>query len=318
MSSNFSVLTLGDGLITMNPADTGPLRFVSNFSRKVGGAELNFAIGCARLGLKSKWVSRLGKDEFGRVIYNFARGEGVDVSDVELMEGYPTSLNFKEIQEDGSGKTFYYRHQSPMLTMKPEDITKDMFEGVDVIHLTGVFLSIDAKNFEIVKQVLKIAKEVEIPVSFDPNLRLKMWTVEEARATFMEIFPYVDILLTGLDEIELILGDSSDEALRACAERFQISQFVIKDGANGSRILTNGTWYEKAAFKVNPVDTVGAGDGYDAGYIYAYLNGFSPEERLELANGVGALVTTVSGDNEGLPYLDEVLPFIRQEKGIER
>ena len=68
MSSNFSVLTLGDGLITMNPAETGPLRFVTNFSRKVGGAELNFAIGCSRLGLKSKWVSRLGNDEFGRVI----------------------------------------------------------------------------------------------------------------------------------------------------------------------------------------------------------------------------------------------------------
>lgn len=318
MSSNFSILTLGDGLITMNPADTGPLRFVTNFSRKVGGAELNFAIGCSRLGLKSKWVSRLGNDEFGRVIYNFARGEGIDVTNVELMDGYPTSLNFKEIQEDGSGKTFYYRHQSPMLTMEPKDITKDMFEGVDVIHLTGVFLSINPKNIEIVKQVLKIAKEAGIPVSFDPNLRLKMWTIEEARAAFMQIFPYVDILLTGLDEIELILEDSSDEALIDCAKRFQINQFVIKDGANGSRVLTDGTWYEKEAFKVNPVDTVGAGDGYDAGYIYAYLNGFSPQERLELANGVGALVTTVSGDNEGLPYLEEVLPFIRQEKGIER
>ncbi|AMQ07138.1 sugar kinase [Sporosarcina psychrophila] len=318
MSLNFSILTLGDGLITMNPADTGPLRFVTNFSRKVGGAELNFAIGCSRLGLKSKWVSRLGNDEFGRVIYNFARGEGIDVTNVELMDGYPTSLNFKEIQEDGSGKTFYYRHQSPMLTMEPKDITKDMFEGVDVIHLTGVFLSINPKNIEIVKQVLEIAKEARIPVSFDPNLRLKMWTIEEARATFMQIFPYVDILLTGLDEIELILEDSSDEALIDCAKRFQINQFVIKDGANGSRVLTDGTWYEKEAFKVNPVDTVGAGDGYDAGYIYAYLNGFSPQERLELANGVGALVTTVSGDNEGLPYLEEVLPFIRQEKGIER
>ena len=134
----------------------------------------------------------------------------------------------------------------------------------------------------------------------------------------MEIFPYVDILLTGLDEIELILGESSDEALIDCAKRFQINQFVIKDGANGSRIFTDGIWYEKEAFKVNPVDTVGAGDGFDAGYIYAYLNGYSPEERLELANGVGALVTTVSGDNEGLPYLEEVLPFIRQEKVIER
>lgn len=318
MSLTHSVLTLGDGLITLNPAETGPLRFVSNFSPKVGGAELNFAIGCARLGLNSKWISRLGKDEFGRVIYNFARGEGIDVSDVAFVENHPTSLNFKEINEDGSGKTFYYRHQSPMLTMKPDDITKEMFDGIDIVHLSGVFLSIDAENLAIVKRVLELAKENAVQVSFDPNLRLKMWTIEEARKTFNDIFPYVDILLTGLDEIELILGDSSDESLIDCAQRFEMSQFVIKDGANGSRVFTDGQWFEKEAFKVTPVDTVGAGDGFDAGYIYAYLNGDSPEERLEVANGVGALVTTVVGDNEGLPYLEEVLPFIRQEEIIER
>jgi 2-dehydro-3-deoxygluconokinase len=316
--SSYGVLTIGDGLITMNPAHTGPLRFVAGFTRKVGGAELNFAIGCARLGLKSKWISRLGKDEFGRVIYNFARGEGIDVSEVKLVEGSPTSLNFKEIQEDGSGKTFYYRYNSPILSLKPEEITSELFEGIDVVHLSGVFLSIDPQNLAIVKRVLEIAKQREIPVSFDPNLRLKMWTIEQARTTFLEIFPYVDILLTGLDEIQLILEDSSDKALIEFADRFQITQLVIKDGANGSRVFTNNQWYTKDAFPVNPIDTVGAGDGYDAGYIYAFLNGFSPDERLELANGVGALVTTVSGDNEGLPYLEEVLPFIRKEKVIER
>lgn len=85
MTSSFGVLTLGDALITFNPNSTGPLRFVSNFDRNVGGAELNFAIGCARLGLNTKWVSRLGEDEFGKVIYNFARGEGIDVSEVKLL-----------------------------------------------------------------------------------------------------------------------------------------------------------------------------------------------------------------------------------------
>ena len=125
----------------------------------MGGAELNFAIGCARLGLSTKWVSRLGADEFGKVIYNFARGEGIDVSEVKFVEGYPTSLNFKEIREDGSGKTFYYRYQSPILTMQPEDITEDLFEGVQVVHLTGVFLAIDPKNLNITLQVLKMAKE---------------------------------------------------------------------------------------------------------------------------------------------------------------
>ena len=318
MASNYSVLTLGDALITFNPSATGPLRYVPTFSRKVGGAELNFAIGCARLGLNSKWVSRLGGDEFGRVIYNFARGEGIDVSEVKLVEGYPSSLNFKEIREDGSGKTFYYRYQSPILTMEPSDITLEMLEGIDLVHLTGVFLAIDSKNLAITKQVLKLAKEKNIPVSFDPNIRLKLWSIEEAITAYMAVFPYIDILLTGLDEIDMIMGESSVNALVACAERFEISQLVIKDGGNGARVYTNDTWYSKEAFSVNPIDTVGAGDGFDAGYIYAYLQGYEPLERLEFANGVGALVTTVSGDNEGLPELQEVLAFIRNEKVIER
>ncbi|MGP4059542.1 PfkB family carbohydrate kinase [Halobacillus sp. H74] len=76
-------------MITFDPSTTGPMRNASSFTRKVGGAELNVAIGCARLGLKTGWISLLGKDEFGRYIYNFARGEGIDVSEVELMEGFP-------------------------------------------------------------------------------------------------------------------------------------------------------------------------------------------------------------------------------------
>ena len=79
------VVTIGDAMITLDPSSTGPMRFVSSFERKIGGAELNFAIGCARLGLKTGWISRLGNDEFGRHIFNTVRGEGVDVSEVELL-----------------------------------------------------------------------------------------------------------------------------------------------------------------------------------------------------------------------------------------
>ncbi|MDN7242969.1 sugar kinase [Planococcus sp. N028] len=312
------VFTLGDALITFNPSETGPLRYVPSFTRKVGGAELNFAIGCARLGIPIKWASRLGGDEFGRVIYNFARGEGVDMSHVEFVENHPTSLNFKEVREDGSGKTFYYRYQSPVLTMEPEDITEEMFEEVGLVHLTGVFLAIDPKNLAITKRVLEIAKKKEIRVSFDPNIRLKLWTLEQAKAAYSEIMPSVDILLTGLDEIEMILDDASQQSLERFAESQSIDQLVIKDGGNGSRLYQGKTWYSKEAFKITPIDTVGAGDGFDAGYVYAVLNGHSPEEALEFANGVGALVTTVAGDNEGLPYLEEVQALIRNEKIIER
>ncbi|MGK7378776.1 sugar kinase [Planococcus sp. 1R117A] len=318
MSTDFGVLTIGDAMITMNPSTTGPLRYVTQFERKVGGAEMNFAIGCARLGLNSKWISRLGEDEFGRVIYNFARGEGIDVSAVEFVSNIPTSLNFKEIHEGGAGKTFYYREPSPVTSLTAEDIKDDLFNDIHAVHLTGVYLAINKQHLLIAKKIIEIAKKKGIVVSFDPNIRLKLWTIEEARAAYESIFPEVDVLLTGLDEIQMISGKESMEDLISYIEGFGITDFVIKDGPNGSRLYRDKKWTIAEGFSVNPVDTVGAGDGFDAGYIYGILNNFKPEELLRFANGVGALVTTVSGDNEGLPYLEEVYGFIGNTKVVER
>lgn len=312
------VLTIGDAMITMNPKETGPLRYVSTFERKVGGAELNFAIGCARLGLDTTWVSRLGDDEFGRVIYNFARGEGVQMSHVEFVEGHPTSVNFKEIREDGSGKTFYYRTNSPVLTFTKEQFTKELFTGIDVFHISGVFMAIHPQNVLLIQHLVKLAKESGVTVSFDPNLRLKLWTIEEAKEAYTLLWPYIDIVLTGLDEIELVLGYSDQGSLATFSDQHHIQDFVIKDGANGSLLYSEGKWVTAEAFPVTPIDTVGAGDGFDAAYIYASLQNLPESERLRVANGAGALVTTVSGDNEGLPYLVELNRFIKNESAIER
>lgn len=318
MPKEKKVLTIGDAMITMNPKTTGPLRYVSTFERKVGGAELNFAIGCARLGLDTTWVSRLGDDEFGRVIYNFARGEGVQMSHVEFVEGHPTSVNFKEIREDGSGKTFYYRTNSPVLTFTKEQFTKELFAGIDVFHISGVFMAIDPQNVLLIQHLVKLAKEWGVTVSFDPNLRLKLWTIEEAREAFTLLWPYIDIVLTGLDEIELLLGYNDQGSLATFSDQHHIQDFVIKDGANGSLLYSEGKWVTAEAFPVTPIDTVGAGDGFDAAYIYASLQNIPASERLRVANGAGALVTTVSGDNEGLPYLAELNRFIKNESAIER
>lgn len=318
MVSNEKVLTVGDGLITMDPAVKGPLRYVTHFERKVGGAELNFAIACSRLSLDVTWISRLGKDEFGRHIYNFARGEGIDVSHVRFVDGCPTSLNFKQINEDGSGKTFYYRDNSPIVKLTVKDITEELFQDISLVHITGVFMSIHPQTRNIVYKILELAAKKEVIVSFDPNIRLKMWTIQEARDAFAKVFPYVDILLAGLDEMELILGDSSEESLEVFANKYNIAELVIKDGANGSKLFKENRWLYQNAFKVNAVDTVGAGDGFDAGYVYSFLHQKSDSEKLRFANAVGALVTTVKGDNEGLPYLEEVEALLENKKIIER
>src|SRR5699024_359665 len=292
--------------------------YVKFFERNVGCAELNFAIGCNRLGLQTKFISRVGKDDFGRVIYNYLRGEGIDTSEVKFVEGHPTSLNFKEIKQNGEGVTYYYRANAPISTLEVSAIKESFLEGIDIVHLTGVFLSLHRNNIKVVKRIIQLAKQKGIIISFDPNIRLKLWSKEKARETFVQILPDVDILLAGSEEAEEMFGSSTEEVLVEVAKKYKISFLVIKDGENGSKMYRDKQWFYEDAYEVEAIDTVGAGDGFNSGFIYAYLHNFESNKLLSFANCVGAMVTTVVGDNEGLPYLDEALTKFNNEKIVSR
>lgn len=313
------VVTIGDGMITFDPATKGPLRFVNTFERKIGGAELNVMLGCARLGLQAGWISRLGKDEFGRHIVNTVRGEGVDVSEVHLMNGYATSLNFKEVQESGEGRTFYYRVPSPTETLSPELLPFDYIRQAKVLHMTGVFCAILEQNRAITLRALECAKENGVTVSFDPNIRLRLWSKEEARETILTYLPFVDHLLVSKEELELLFDTKDEQEILTHLGRFDFKEVVMKDGQNGAFALVNGKWLHVPGVKVaKVVDTVGAGDGFDSGYLYGLLQEWPLEERLVFANAIGAMVVQVNGDNEGLPYLEDVESFLGKREIIER
>ncbi|MBL4954729.1 sugar kinase [Neobacillus sp. YIM B02564] len=313
------VITIGDGMITMNPMSKGPLRFSNTFERKVGGAELNFAIGCSRLGLKAGWISKLGNDEFGRHILCYARGEGIDTSKVDLVDGYPTSIYFREILADGSSRSFYYRDNSPTLTMSEADLSEDYFKQAKLLHISGVFPSINANNKKIILEAVKLAKKTGLLISFDPNIRLKMWSKEEARDYIEQLLPDVDILLTGDEEAEIILGPNSLETYFQKFHEFGISKIAIKQGAAGSVGFDGKQIYTAPSIKARAVvDTVGAGDGFDAGFITSILKGIPFEKALHIANAVGAMVVSVYGDNEGLPYAEDVQAFLGVTETIER
>ncbi|WP_373232452.1 sugar kinase [Cohnella sp.] len=308
MKKDLDVITIGDGMVTMNPRSKGPLRHVNEFERKVGGAELNLAIGCARLGLRTGWISRLGNDEFGKYVYHYARGEGIDVTQVELLESYATSVNFKEIREDGSGRTFYYRSDSPTLTMSEEDIHAEYIKRSRVLHLTGVFSAIRKHDMSVIMKAIQLAKEHDVRVSFDPNIRLRLWSKEEARSALTELLPYVDILLTGEEEAALLLDTADVNEMLAEFRRYGISHIAIKQGERGCTAVRGQEAIRMPAVPVpQVVDTVGAGDGFNAGFLLGYLNNWPLERAAAFANKVGSMVVSVSGDNEGLPYYEEVV-----------
>ncbi|QDP39866.1 sugar kinase [Radiobacillus deserti] len=313
------VITIGDALVTFNPTSKGPMRFVHSFERKVGGAELNLAIGCARLGLRTGWISALGNDEFGKHILHFARGEGIDTTEVKLVDGHPTSIYFKEILEDGTGRNFYYRNNSPTLTMTPESLNASYIQHAKILHITGVFSAIHDQNPSILKHAIKTAKDHGLLVSLDPNIRLKLWSKEKAKETLLSYLPHTDILLTGDEEAELLFGTSTDEGIQLACKAFGIETIAIKKGERGAAAFHKGEYV-----KANPVpakkvvDTVGAGDGFNAGFLYGFLQNWDLQKTLKLAATIGSMVVSVSGDNEGLPFLEDVQVQLGEKKQIER
>lgn len=313
------VITIGDAMIAMCPREKGPIIFCDSFKRKVGGAELNVAIGCARLGLKSGWISRLGNDDFGKYIMKTARGEGINTSEVKLVDGYQTSVYFREVLSDGSSRSFYYREKSPTSTMKCKDLNEEYFKEAKVLHITGVFPSITKNNQEIILEAVKLAKKNNLTISFDPNIRLKMWTKEEAKAYIEKILPNVDILLIGDEEIEILLGEISiEDAMKTFCD-YGIEKVIVKKGAKGAVGSDGKNVYEVDAIKPKAlVDTVGAGDGFAAGFLAALCKGETFKDCVEFGNAVGSLVVGVEGDNEGLPYYDDVLVHLGRSKKVER
>ncbi|EGQ26477.1 2-keto-3-deoxygluconate kinase [Sporosarcina newyorkensis 2681] len=313
------VVTIGDALITMNPLTNGPLRFVNTFERKVGGAELNVAIGCARLGLETGWVSRLGNDEFGRYAKNFIRGEGVDVSQVSFVEGSPTSVYFKEILDGDRINSYYYRANSPTDKLVAEEIDEAYIQEAKVVHITGVFPSINETNREVVLQILKIAKKSGVLVTFDPNIRLKLWTAERAKECLTSFLPYVDVLLTGEEEAQLLFGTSDLIEIVEEVKPHGITHVVLKKGKDGAVGYRDQQMIQSPAISTNAVvDTIGAGDGFASGYIYSLIQNWQLDQSLRFANAVASYVISVPGDNEGLPYLEDMEILLGKKKRVER
>lgn len=146
-----------------------------------------------------------------------------------------------------------------------------------------------------------------------------MWTKEEAKNYIEKLLPYVDILLIGDEEIEILLGDANIEEAIKVFHNKGIEKVIVKKGAKGAIGSDGKNIYDIEAIKPKAlVDTVGAGDGFAAGFLTALLKGKSLEDCVRFANAVGSLVVGVEGDNEGLPYYDDVLVHLGQAKKIER
>ncbi|ANE48374.1 2-dehydro-3-deoxygluconokinase [Paenibacillus swuensis] len=315
---SLDIITFGESMGLFYPEGTRGLGQGGPLAQSFGGAESNVAIGLARLGCRPGWFSLLGDDPVGTGIHQALRGEGVDVSRVRFTNEAPTGLMLRESLR-GKLSVYYYRAGSAASLLKASDIDADYIASASILHITGITPALGEGCIEAVREAVRIAKANGVVVSFDPNLRLKLWSLEQARPILLELAAAADYFLPGYDELKL-LWESEDEAfiLDQAAKLPGIS--VIKSAGVDNLILEPGKAPVRIPFEraEQVVDTVGAGDGFCAGFLAGISKGYSTEEAVRLGGLTGSLVVQAPGDWEALPTWREVERIRGLSSHIER
>ncbi|ASN17107.1 sugar kinase [Pantoea ananatis] len=304
-NGTLDVITIGEAMAMFVARETGDLAAVDTFVKRAAGAELNVAIGLARLGLKVGWVSRVGQDAFGRFICQVLDKENIDHRQVTVDPRYPTGFQLKSKVDDGSDPLVeYFRKGSAASHLSPTDFDHDYFGAARHLHLSGVAAAISDSSLELAKHAAKEMRARGKTLSFDPNLRPVLWRSEgEMRKQLNLLAEYADWVLPGEKEGYILTGYRQPQDIADFYLDKGVKAVIIKTGCEGAWYKTaSGEQGQVEAMRVdNVVDTVGAGDGFAVGVISALLEGKPLVQAIRRGNKIGSLAIQVIGDSEGLP-----------------
>ncbi|MCW4019750.1 MAG: sugar kinase, partial [Candidatus Bathyarchaeota archaeon] len=240
----------------------------------------------------------------------------IDVSRVKRDPEAPNGAYFiqRNYPIPGKSSVLYYRKGSAASKMSVDDVDPDYIKQAKILHLTGITPALSASCREASLKALEIASQANVPISFDTNIRLRLWSKEEAKETLIPMLEKADIVLIEPHDAEILLGKRKPEEIAEEILSMGAKTVVVKLGEEGATAFTNEESAAKPAFKVPIVDVIGAGDAFAAGFISSRMRGRSLEEALEIGNAAGALVVTVRGDFENMPSMEDVNKFLAAQR----
>jgi len=294
------IITLGETMAVMAPSGEGRLSSVESFGLRIADAESNTAVGAVRLGHTAAWISAVGDDELGRYVVSEIEREGVDVSLVKTDPAHRTGLMIKEII-GGATNVYYYRENSAASRISPEDIPFEKLSDAKIVHITGITPVLGDGCRDAVYSLIAWARENGKTVSFDPNIRRKIWKGNDYTPLLRELISMSDIALAGFSELRELYGaDTPLTAARALLSA-GVKYAVVKDGGNGAWCASGEDFIFIPPVLCSPIDPVGAGDGFNAGFLSGMLEGKSLAECGKMGAVVGAMATETVGDVNGYP-----------------
>lgn len=317
------VISIGEALIDFIPNQKGcELKNVLGFERVAGGAPANVSAVVAKLGGKSNFISKLGKDAFGNHIIEVLKEANVNVDYVLRSDKANTGLAFVSLKEDGNRDFSFYRNPSADMLLEESEVKKEWFEDCHSMHFCSLDL-IECPMKYAHKKAIEFALENKSIISFDPNVRLPLWDSEDAcRDAIMEFLPLAHVVKISDEELEFVTGyDNMDEA-KEVLFKGNVNMVLFTKGKDGAEAYTKDRVVKIPGNIVDVIDTTGAGDSFIGSFLFKLLeddvnmeqlNSISDEklrEYLTFANAYAAYSTTKKGAIGSYATLDEIIKYM--------
>jgi 2-dehydro-3-deoxygluconokinase len=299
------IVALGEAMVEFNQTNADGRTYLQGF----GGDTSNALIAAVRQGAKGGYITKLGDDEFGRMLLRLWHDEKIDTAGVAIDATAPTGIYF--VSHSTHGHTFsYLRAGSAASRMQPSDVPAELIRQAHFLHVSGISQAISASATETVFHAIRVAREAGIKVTYDPNLRLKLWPLDRAREVILATIPQVDYFLPSLDDVRLVFSLDDPAAILDWCHRQGAPAVVLKLGKDGSWVSEGATRTRIAAYTVDAVDATGAGDCFDGSFLARLATGDDAVSAARWASAAAALTTTGYGAVAPLPTAEQVTRFM--------
>ncbi len=283
-----------------------PLAKVEHFSRHLGGSSANIAVGLARLGLSVGIISRLGKDLLADFLLDFLREEGVTTEFVKLVEGYSTSLSLSQVSPPDQFLQVFYRHRPADSQVVVGDEELRLIRNSRLFVTNGTSLSASPAR-EATRFALQTAREAKVTTAFDIDYRASSWSSPEAAGEeAFRALPWIDVVIGNEEECLLLTGEKSPVRQVEKILDSGVRIAVRKLGSKGIEVHTRDGSHAADPLPVQVVCTIGAGDGFAAGFLFALLKDLPLPQCLLFGNAVASIVVSRVSCSDAMPYLSEL------------
>ena len=320
MNKKYDVIALGELLIDFTDSGISS-QGNPTFEANPGGAPCNVLAILNKLRNKTAFIGKVGDDIFGRRLKAVLEEIDIDTTCLQMDSDVRTTLAFVENDENGDRDFSFYRNPGADMMLTEDEIDEEFLKSGSIFHFGTLSMTHEGVR-NATKKAIKIAKENNLLISFDPNLREPLWkSLDEAKEQVDFGLQYCDILKISDNEIQWFTGkEDFDEGISYLKEKYQIPLIMLSMGKDGSRAYYKDKKVEVKPFlQENTIETTGAGDTFGGCCLhYIVKNGIEDlsetqlKEMLTFANAAASIITTRKGALRVMPGEEEILQLINR------